>query len=164
MPGHVSEPVIPELLPPSGWGLHLNLNMDGQQMKHLTAFAVVIVTLVAVAGCSSPSAPFPYAESELITGFVTAIARDSESYPLVLIEEQPHYGTDVQIDPHKHGKKVWFAIWPATVFEQQHADGSVTRIRLQDLNIGVRARAWTGNNIADYYPLRTTAARIRVVP
>ncbi len=132
-------------------------------MKFHRSFAVVIAALVAVAGCNSPS--FPYPESELITGFVTAIDRDRKPHPRVLIEEQPHYGTDVQIeDPYVHCKKTWFTIWPATVFEQQHADGSVTRIRLRDLQIGSRARAWTGNNVAESYPSQTTAARIRVVP
>jgi hypothetical protein len=60
----------------------------GEEMKFHRSFAVVIAALVAVAGCNSPS--FPYPEYEVMTGFVTVIDRDSRSYPLVLIEAQPH--------------------------------------------------------------------------
>jgi hypothetical protein len=133
-------------------------------MRQSKFLAFFVSASVALAGCKSPVVPLPYPEYELFTGFVTVIDLDRKPYPRILVEQQPHYLTHPFIDPLQHGRKTWFAIWPATVFEEERADGTVARVRFRDLKVGSRVRAWTGHNEIDTYPSQTTAARIRVVP
>lgn len=132
-------------------------------MKIFTVVAALLAALLGMAGCEQVTEP-PDATTN-IKGEITRIELDREIHgypkPRVLIEEIPTTG---EIEPETDGEKIWFWVYDhETTIEREFADGSTVVIRPDELQVGMRARAWHTGLIIDSYPQQATARRILVL-